>query len=1117
METTSAGGEVYGYPLSFAQRRLWFMDQLFPGTPLYNLPLVLHLALPVDVAVLERALRAMARRHETLRTTFRTVEAGPVQVVHEEADVHVRVVPLDHLPAADREAAAMAFAAADLQQPFDLTTGPLWRVTLVRLGTADHLLLLTAHHIISDGWSMGLMLQELQALYQACATGGTSPLPELPLQYVDYAIWQQEHLSAERVAELLGYWRERLADLPALELPTDRLRPAVASLRGRRHHFELAPQLRTAVDALAHQEQASSFMVLLAAFALLLQRYTGEDDIPIGTPIAGRGRAEFERLIGFFVNTLVLRVEVDGDPTFRHLVRRVRERALEAYTWQDLPFEKLVEDLQPVRDMSRHPLFQVMFALQNAPTAGPESPSSALRSVEIETGLTNFDLALDVWRRGDGYAARLEYNVDLFETATIERLTRHWLTLIDAVVADPDQPVSCYALDPGTDKHPAPDARAYSGDAARSHSDTTAPLSTLIRARADAQPDAPAIVDGPVMVSYRDLHARACALAARLQGAGVGPDVPVAVCLERSASLVVAMLAVWYAGGVYVPIDPRDPDERVAHLLDDIAPPVVLTARRHHARCAALGTRAPRTTRSLVLALDAEPTPAEEGAGGRALTERAGPGDLAYVVYTSGTTGPPRGVAVEHRSLVHHLRWMQTICPLGPGDRTLLCTSIGFDVSLWELTAPLVAGATLVLALDGAEAEPHTLAAFMASQHIVVWQTTPSVLRLMLEAPAFGACDALRVICCGAEVLPRALAEACMATREGTRLCNMYGPTEATIDAAFYVCAMGQLPDTRSGSVPIGRPIDGVRLYVLDRQGRSVPDGLPGELHIAGANLARGYWRDPLLTGQRFVPDPHAPDGARMYRTGDRVRRLPSGDIELLGRLDRQVKVRGVRVEPAEVERALVTHPSVTDAYVTTDRDDGGRGRLIAHVAVPDGGVSGRDLRDHLTRRLPTPMVPSVFVVTDALPRTSRGKVDRQVLARALAAVGTDAGVLVEPRTATEAAVLDIWLSVLGVDRAGVDADFFDLGGHSLMATQVVSRILERLHVVVPLRAFFEQPTVEALAARIDAAVGGDGHYAEAPAIDRHEEAAAAVVSRLSDHEVEQLLRALAARGASYE
>lgn len=1109
MDMTSQGDEVYGYPLSYAQRRLWFMDQLFPGTPLYNLPLVLHLALPVDVPVLERALQEMARRHESLRTTFRMVDGEPVQVVSTDTSMRVRVVPLDHLPAAGREAAAMAFASAEVQQPFDLATGPLWRATLVRLDRADHLLLLTAHHIVSDGWSMGLMLRELQTLYAAFSSGGPSPLPDLPLQYVDYAIWQHEHLSSALVDRHLAYWRDTLADLPALDLPSDRARPATASLRGRRHHFEVPEGLRRAIDDLAQEEGATAFMALLAAYAVLLQRYTGDDDIPIGSPIAGRSRAEFEPLVGFFVNTLVMRVDLEGDPTFRVLLRRVRERALEAYTWQDLPFEKLVEDLQPVRDLSRNPLFQVMFALQNAPTAGTDAGAAVLRSVEIDSGYTNFDLALDVWRRGDGYAARIEYNVDLFDIATIDRMSRHWLTLLEGLAADPGRPVSSYAMEQPRYDGPVPVRADVGSEPVATPAET---LGSLIRACALRQPQSPAIRMGESTLAYGELHRLANDLAVRLQALGVGPDRPVAVFVDRSPALVVAMLAIWYAGGAYVPVDPRTPDVRVRQLFDDIQPGVILTTRALCARCGPDAEASPREWESAVVLLD-EDARHDARSASTPVVDLAGPTHLAYVVYTSGSTGQPRGVAVEHRALTNHLRWMQTIFPLSPGDRTLQSTSMEFDVSLWELAAPLVAGATLVLAPSGTEGEPGTMSALIADERICALQTTPSFLRMMLDTPALDRCTALRAVFCGAESMPRELAHRFASRGLPAVLYNMYGPTETAIDAAFFVCpASGDVPETRSGSVPIGRPIPGVRLSILDRSGHPVPDGLPGELHVAGANLARGYWRQPELTAERFVTDATATPGVRMYRTGDRVRRLPSGDIELLGRMDRQVKVRGVRIEPAEVERALLTHPLVRDAHVVPEHDARGQSRLVGYVAVPDGTLGPRDLRAHLADRLTPPMIPAAFVVVPALPRTPRGKVDRHALARARAAATPDDVDIVAPRTATEAAVLDIWQAVLGVSRASVDDNFFDLGGHSLMATQVISRVLERLQAMVPLRAFFEQPTVEALASRVDRLRAEREHPGEQPATRSQATPAAEVVDRLSDHEVEQLLRTLVAR-----
>ena len=673
---TRVNDEQFGFPLSCGQRRLWFLDQLFPATPLYNLPLVLHLTVPVDAAVLERCLQEMARRHEALRTTFRTVDGEPLQVVHPDVDLRLRGVALDHLPAVDREAAAMAFAADELRRPFDLAAGPLWRATLVRLGPADHFLLLTTHHIVSDGWSMGLMLQELQTIYTAFAAGQRSPLEALPLQYVDYAIWQHEALSSEMMDGQLAYWRGALEDLPTIELPADRPRPPTPTLRGRRHYFAVSAESSRAIDNLAQQESATPFMALLAAYALLLHQSTGEADIPIGTPIAGRSRAELEPLIGFFVNTLVLRADLAGNPTFRELVRRVRERALEAFTHQDLPFEKLVEELQPSRDLSRNPLFQVMFAMQNAPTAGLEREGASVRSVEIESGMTNVDLALDVWRRGNRYAARFEYNLDLFDDGTVRQLADQFTALLDRVARAPDRRLSDYRV-AGTPEDGAAVAPLDNADSGEEESTVLA----LVDASLSEHPGTDAIISDQGAVTRAVLASRARALAAVLRQRGIAAERPVAVLLDRSPDVVVTMLGTWWAGGAYVPIDPSEPPLRLREVLNDVAPHAIVTTRSH---AALVHDLAPSTsgggrTPSLVFVDD---PPSEYGEVGDLPV--AAPADLAYVIYTSGSAGTPRGVAVEHRSLANHIGWMQSLFPLGPGDRVLQTTHLGFDVSLWS-------------------------------------------------------------------------------------------------------------------------------------------------------------------------------------------------------------------------------------------------------------------------------------------------------------------------------------------------------------------------------------------------------------------------------------------------
>jgi amino acid adenylation domain-containing protein len=1096
----SANQETYGYPLSFAQRRLWFLDQLFPGTPLYNLPLVIHLTHPLDVDLLERCLAEMSRRHEALRTRFRTVSGEPVQVIDAQASVRLRVIPLDHLPADERENAAMAFATEDVRRPFDLLHGPLWRATLFRLDRHDHLLLITAHHIVSDGWSMGLMLQELEQLYTAFAAGRPSPLPELSVQYVDYAIWQHEALSSAASGADLAYWRNTLRDLSTLELPIDRPRPPVSTLRGRRHYFSLPSGIGRRVESLAQQEGATPFMMLLAAFALLLHRHTGDTDIAIGTPIAGRRRAEFEPLIGFFVNTLVIRLDLDGNPIFRELLRRVRERALEAYTHQDMPFEKLVEELQPTRDLSRNPLFQVMFALQNAPTGGRQRDGAVARSIEIETGLSGFDLALDVWPRGDEYGARMEFSVDLFDERTIRDLASRWVALVDALVSHPDRRVTDYQLSETVASEHLRTAATHSDEPI----DRPATILERIERVIIEHAGAPAIVADHGTTSYATLGGRANALAQVLRAAGVRRDTPVAVLLDRSVEVAVALLAIWRAGGVYVPLDSRDPSTRLAIVLADVVPSVVLTTRAH---AATIGDASP----SPIIYIDeADGAPIEDSTID---DDRIGPTDLAYIMYTSGTTGQPRGVAVEHGALANHVSWMQSLFPLQPGDRVPQLTSLGFDVSIWELTAPLAAGATAVLPPPGAESEPARVVALVKQYDISALQTTPSFLRLMLDEDLASG-RSLRWVFCGAESMPRELAKRFCDSGSTALLHNMYGPTEATIDASFYRCSSAGLPDTRSGNVPIGNAIANVRLYVLDAAGNRVPPGVAGELYISGANLARGYWRQPGLTAERFVQNPFEPAGARMYRTGDRVRVLPSGDLEVLGRVDRQVKVRGVRIEPGDIETALTAHPLVAEAFVAPAPSPRGDVHLVAYVAVNGSALGPSELRRFLENRVNPVMMPGAFVMTHALPRTTRGKIDVRALARLESAEQPIGHVYTAARNPTEATVIEIWQSLLAVPRIGVHDNFFELGGHSLLAAQVVSRVLDRLGREVSLRSFFEQPTVAGLAAVIDR-VGQEHERVDHDRIcAERSHLTPELVDSLSDHDVTQLLQAMLERNA---
>jgi amino acid adenylation domain-containing protein len=1071
-------------PLSFAQQRLWFLDQWEPESPQYNIAAAVRLTGPLDAATLERSLREIVRRHEVLRTTFATVEGRPISVIAEGLALSLPLIDLSGLAADEREAEVGRRAETEARAPFDLAGGPLLHATLLRLAPEDHVVLVVLHHIIADGWSIGVLNREVAALYEAYVAGRPSPLPEPPVQYADYAAWQRRWLQGAALEKQLAYWKERLAGAAALDLPADRPRPAAPSYRGAAVRFALPANLAGGVRTLAKQEGCTPFMVLLAAFQALLHRYTGQDDICVGTPIAGRGRTEVEGLIGFFVNTLVLRTDLAGDPTFVQLLGRVRETCLGAYAHQDLPFERLVEELRPQRDSSRSPFFQVMFVLQNTPQETLELPGLTVTPLDVDSGTSKFDLTLRLTEQDGELRGELEYSTELFEAATAARLTGHLRTLLEGACADSGQPVSRLPLLTNEERVQLACWNDTHTDYAQEHL-----LHRLVEQQARRSPDAEAVRCGGRSLSYQELDRRATALARRLRALGVGPDVPVGVFLERCLDLTVALLGVLKAGGCYVPLDPGYPPERLALLLADVAPAVLLTQTR-------LASRLPQHGAHTLCLGDG-------GAEGNGAPLDAGltPGNLAYVIYTSGSTGRPKGAMNSHAGICNRLLWMQQAYRLTQADTVLHKTPVGFDVSVWELFWPLLSGARLVLARPGGHQDPAYLAGLIRDEKVTVCHFVPSMLEAFLREPGLEqSCASLRDVVCSGEALSYALQERFCA-RLGARLHNLYGPTEAAVDVTAWPCRPG---DPRT-VVPIGRPIANIRMHVLDKQMQEVPVGVPGELHIGGVGLARGYWQRPELTAERFID--HAGLG-RLYRTGDVGRWLADGAIEYLGRGDGQVKVRGCRVEPGEVEAALRQHPGVGEAAVLAREDAPGDVRLVAYIVPRDAeqGVSAEALRGHLRGKLPEYMVPSAFVVLDALPLSPNGKLDRHALPDPEHDRPGSDDSYVAPRNPVEEVVAKIWAEVLGVERVGVHDNFFDLGGHSLLATQALSHIRQAFPVDIPLRRLFEEPTVATLAQAITECLGETTNGALGKLTPR-EDPILSHLEQMSDEEVDSLLR----------
>jgi amino acid adenylation domain-containing protein len=1044
-------------PLSFAQERLWFIDRLQPGLTAYNVPQALLIAGEISPAVFAAVLGEVVRRHEALRTTFREVDGRPAQVIAPAGGWTLPLIDLAALPAGLREAQARRLAQEEAERPFDLERGPLLRATLLRLAPAGHALLLDMHHIVSDGWSIGVLVREITALYGAAATGAPSPLPELPVQYADFAVWQRGWLRGEELERQISYWRQALAGAPAsLELPADRPLPAERTYAGGRLHAPFGPAFTRGLALLARRHEATPFMVLLAGFQALLTRMTGSEDLTVGSPIANRNRAEIEPLIGFFVNTLVLRGDLAGDPTFRELIGRVRKTTLEAYSHQDLPFEQLVEELKPERRLAANPLFQVLFAVQNAPMGAIDLPGLSLAPLEFDMRVAQFDLELSFWDLAEGLAADLIYSTERFDPATALRLAGHLETLLQGLMADPGRRVSEAPLLSAAERQQLvrewnDTGRAIAGP----------PLAHQIVARQAAlTPDTVAVEHGEERLSYRELAARAGRLAGVLRAAGVGADVPVALWVGRSLALPVGVLAVLEAGGACLPLDPSYPAERLALMIADAGPRLVVAEK------GVLGELPPGLDavvldehgETAAAAPDSMPGPAVD------------PENLAYILYTSGSTGRPKGVALTHRAVVNLALWAGSARP-ERGRRVLQFSPLSFDVSFEEMLSTWASGGALVLMPEEMRRDPDALLDFLIEKRIErLFQPFVALQQLAEAAREQGRTppDLRELVTAGEQLrVTPAVAALCQG---GARLFNEYGPTETHVTTAFLL--RGE-PGGWPALPPIGRPIANHRILLLDRGRLPVPLGLPGELCVGGAGLARGYFRRPDLTADRFIPDPGGTEpGARLYRTGDLARWTAGGDLEYLGRTDFQVKVRGYRVEPGEVEAAVAAHPGVRDAAVVARQDPPGGLRLVAYVVWDGEGSSEAGLREALKARLPAAMVPAAFVELAALPLTPSGKVDRRALAGpAFAPQGAEAASgYVEPATDTQRELAAIWSEILGVERVGAGDDFFDLGGHSLLAVQVLSRLRGRLGVELPVRALFEAPTLAGLARLADQA-----------------------------------------------
>jgi amino acid adenylation domain-containing protein len=1063
-------------PLSFAQEGLWFLDQAVSRLPIYNVPLAVRLCGSLDVAALTSALDGVIARHEVLRTAYQSEHGRPWQLIDAATPGKVDVVDVSTLPVDEREREVARLVETEAHEPFDLQSGPVLRRTLLRCADHEHVLLVTVHHIAFDGWSHGLFVHELAELYASQVEGREAKLSALAVQYGDYAAWQQQWLSGDVLDEQRAFWVERLGDLPQLEFPTDRPRPVERSFAGDELGAVLDPELSDALRRLARREGVSLFTLMLGAFQALLYRYSGQQDVVLGSAFAGRTRAEVEPLIGFFVNMLVLRADLSGNPTFLELVRRTRDVVLAATDHQDMPFGRLVEELKPKRESNRNPLFQVAFSAEGMSEPPLGLPGLRTEWLTVPARHSRFDLTVIVRELGSGeVGVHVEYATELFERGRMRRLLGHYETLLRAVVADPGRRIDALPLLTDLELEQLKLWNRTEREYPR-----FATVQELFEAQAVSRSAAVAVsCEWGEEVTYGDLDRRANRLAHHLRALGVGSETIVGVCLERSVDLVVSLLAVLKAGAAYLPLDTTHPARRLQYQVQNAGATVIVTT-------SALETTLPTGARLVTLDREAAAVAARPATAPRS---GAGPQTLAYVIYTSGSTGRPKGVMIEQRSLVQFLSSAAEVYNVTPSDRVLQFSAATFDVSVLEVFTTLTAGAQLRMLRAETVRQPSELARAIRAERVTVTDIPPAMMALL---PAADFPD-LRTVLVGGEPFSADLVNSWNVA--GRRFLNVYGPTEATIAVTAHVAASEFYHDRP----PIGRPMPNHQLWLLDRAGNPVPVGVPGEICVSGTGLARGYIGLPGLTAERFIPSDYAGEGERLYRTGDLGHWTPDGEIRFLGRVDQQVKIRGLRIELEEIEMVLAAHPRVGQAVVAVDDTIHADPRLVAYVVPVEGSeLTAADLREHLGRELPDYMVPTSYVRLEALPLTTNGKVDRRELKPDEAGSELLGGAYVEPSTDTERRLATtVFGELLGIDRVGTNHSFFELGGTSLMAVQALSRIRQEFQVEMDLRTLYRAPTVGGLAAAIEAA-----------AADGSESRLEAEIAGLTDKEAEALLAA---------
>jgi amino acid adenylation domain-containing protein len=1043
------GASLDDAPLSFAQQRIWFIEQMQPGGHAYNIAGAIRMGGKLVVAALESSIGAVLRRHAPLRSIFATVDGQPYQRVMPVDEFRLPIVDLRSRPSESRQRDIDRLLVEEGRVPFDLEKGPLFRARLLHLAPDDYLLQVTVHHILSDGWSLAVFAKELTALYPMHLDGPSGDLPPLPLSYAEIACRQREKLRGPVLQTLETYWKTRLAaPPPVLELPTDYPRPALQSFNGDVESFRLSAAQVDLLQRVGREHGATLFMTLLAAFGVILHRYTGMTDIALGVPIANRKNVEEEAVIGLLMNTLVMRMDFSGDPTFRELLLRVRDLALDDYAHQDLPFARLVEILKPPRDLSHSVLYQVMFIFQNLPSQVVRLPGLTLSYPPIRLKTAKTDLSLEVVEREDGLEMFFEYNTDLFAPDTIQRLCGHFQTLLTAIVADPSQPVARLPLLSEEERR----LITVGWNATETPEPLATTVAQIFEAQAQRRPDLPAVRFEAERLTYGELNGRANRLARQLQTLGIGPNALVGIFLERSLEMLVSLVAVMKAGGTYVPLDPDYPADRLEFMIEDAGIGLVITKAPLLNRISM-----PGTVRALCLDRDASDAAdeAEQNPGAAASAD-----DLAYIIYTSGSTGRPKGVQVAHRSVVNLLAAFQGALEVRESDVLAAVTTLSFDIAALELLLPLVTGAELVIAARDVVIDPIRLASLIAEAGATIMQATPTTWRILLEA-GWRNGKGLRILC-GGEAFPAELAAPLLAT--GASLWNVYGPTESTIWSTIHRVTGAENP------VAIGRPIANTRAYILDSNGEPTPIGVPGELYLGGTGIAKGYLNRAGLTLEKFVADPFSSDAAaRLYRTGDIARYRADGCLEFLGRADHQVKIRGFRIELGEIETLLASHPALAQAVVVARENRPGERSLAAYARLAGTkSLLYPELRAFLGERLPDYMIPSSLTVLKAFPLTPNGKVDRRQLPEPEAQRADPAVPHLAPRSGHEQAIAAVWRDVLRLEELGIDDNFFDLGGHSLLVVQVQARLRETLRRDMSIVEMFQYPTIRSIAAHLE-------------------------------------------------